>query len=101
MRTLTPGTSVTVGTVAPSPLRSARDNRDYGAHSAVTVRPYPGGQYDSGTLWLVRRPNGAEEIVDESMLTAAPREWIGTRLCRDAACPTAAHGRHSHKVYAD
>lgn len=27
------------------------------------------------------------------------REWIGTRPCRDTACPTP--GAHQHKVYAD
>lgn len=84
MRTLTPGTPVHVGTVAASPLRSAVENRDYGAHPAVTIRPYPGGQYDSGTLWTVRLPDGREEIADESMLTPAPVAGYATASARSA-----------------
>lgn len=68
-RMLTRGAPVIVGTVAPSPIRGPEQNRDYGVHRAETVRPYPGGRYDSGTMWVVRRANGSEEIADESMLT--------------------------------
>lgn len=70
-RTLTPGTVVTVGTKGPNILAPAVQRRDYGAHTATLIRPYPGGPYDYGDMWTVAR-NGVEQVapVSESMMAA-------------------------------
>ncbi|WP_100813028.1 hypothetical protein [Microbacterium lacus] len=65
-RTLERGAAVIVGTVRAGVGPVVRD---YGARPAVTVRPYPGGRYDTGTLWVIRRADGVEGVADESMLT--------------------------------
>lgn len=71
IRKLARGAVVTVGTVAPNAVRPASESRDYGAHTATLLRPYPGGQYDSGDMWIVER-NGRESVapVSESMMGA-------------------------------
>jgi hypothetical protein len=70
-RTLSAGAVVIVRTVVPRATRPASESRDYGAHVATLVRPYPGGRYDTGDLWIVAR-NGRECVapVSESMLRA-------------------------------
>lgn len=71
-RALTPGAVVTVRTVVPRATRPASESRDYGAHVATLVRHYPGGQYDTGDMWIVAR-NGHESAapVSESMMRPA------------------------------
>ena len=74
-RALRPGATVLVGTKRHNIVASAQANRDYGAHVATLVRPYPGGQYDAGSdMWIVAI-NGREGVapVSESMMSEMKR----------------------------
>lgn len=69
-RAFAAGAVVEVRTVAPNAIRPASESRDYGAHLATLVRPYPGGRYDMGSDSWVVSINGRESVapVSESMM---------------------------------
>lgn len=70
-RTLSRGQQVTFTTTKRNPLAPASQNRAV-AHLATLVRPYPGGTYDSGDMWVVSI-NDREAVapISESMMVSA------------------------------
>ena len=69
-RELRRGQTVLVSTSRHSPLATAAERRQY-CRRGTLVRPYPGGAYDSGTMWMVDYGTGEPLPADESMMSVA------------------------------
>lgn len=70
-RNLQRGQRVLVKMTAPKITAPAAENRS-SAIAAILVRPYPGGKYDHGDLWIIADTNGREHVApaSESLMTA-------------------------------